>query len=146
MLNRSEIIGNLCKKPELKETKSGTAVSSFSVATNSKWKDKATGEMKEEVEFHNVVVWGKLAEVCCDFLRQGSKVYMAGALKTQSWEDKESGKNMYRTEIVVKEMEMLDGKPKDGAVAKPYHPANLEDEPKKAHNTTAEVKEADLPF
>jgi single-strand DNA-binding protein len=164
MLNRASIIGHLCQTPKFKETTTGTKVVSFGVATNSKWKDKATGEVKEETEFHNVVIFGRLAEVCVEFLKQGSKVFMAGSLKTQSWEDKDSGKNMYRTEIVVREMEMLDNKPKDenaqrnqgtqqqagpaGNQATQQAPAqgaapNLDDGPP-AYDS--EVKPEDLPF
>jgi single-strand DNA-binding protein len=109
-LNYAQIIGNLTKDPELKQTQGGTFVANISVATNSSWTDKQ-GVKHEEAEFHNITAWGKLAEICGQYLKKGAKAYFAGALKTQSWDDKQTGKKMYRTEIVCRDMIMLGSKP-----------------------------------
>lgn len=109
-LNKAQIIGNITKDPELKSTQLGHNVCSVGVATNRKWTNKQTGQIQEEVEFHNIVAWGKLAEIICQYLRKGAKVYFDGRLKTRSWEDSDGKKN-YRTEIVAENMIMLGGKP-----------------------------------
>ncbi len=109
-LNEVRIIGNLTRDPEMRSTKSGVPVCSFSVATNRSWKDK-DGETVEEVEFHNCVAWNKLAEIICDYLKKGSPAFFGGYLKTSTWEDGDVKK--YKTEIIVENMIMLGGK-KDG--------------------------------
>ena len=100
------IIGNLTRDPELKNTPAGAAVTSFSVATNLVWKDQ-TGAKQEKVEFHNIVAWRKLAEICGQYLRKGSKVYIEGRLQTRDWVGQD-GVKRYRTEIVADNMIMLD--------------------------------------
>ena len=117
-LNKAQIIGNITKDPELRQTQSGQQVCTFSIATNYSWKD-SNGNKQEEAEFHNIVAWGKLAEICSQYLRKGQKVFVEGRLKTQSWEDKESGKKMYRTEIICKDMIMLSKKDDGGHQAPP---------------------------
>lgn len=107
-LNKAQIIGNLTRDPELRQTTSGQTVATIGVATNRKWKD-ASGQPQEEVEFHNVVVWGKLAEICGQYLKKGAKVYFEGRLKTRTWDDPDGKKN-YKTEIVAENMVMLDSK------------------------------------
>ena len=107
-LNRAQIIGNLTRDPELRQTPSGTAVCGFAVATNSTWKD-ASGEKQERAEFHNIVCWGKLAEIASQYLRKGSKVYIDGRLQTRDWTG-EDGVKRYRTEIVAENLIMLDSK------------------------------------
>jgi len=109
MLNRVMLIGNLGKDPEIRYTAGGTAVASFSVATTEKWKDKQ-GQQQAETEWHNIVVWNKLAEICGDYLKKGNKVYLSGKIKTRKWQDKD-GNDRYTTEIVADDMKMLDGKP-----------------------------------
>lgn len=109
-LNKALIIGNLTRDPEMRSTPSGQSVCSFGVATNRVWNDRQSGEKKEAVEFHNVVAWGKLAEICAQYLRKGAKVFAEGRLQTRNWEDKQSGKKMYRTEIIMENMVMLDRK------------------------------------
>ena len=83
-LNKAMIIGNLTRDPETKNTPAGTPVTSFSVATNYVWKD-AGGQKQQKVEYHNVVTWRKLAEICGQYLRKGSKVYIEGRLQTRDW-------------------------------------------------------------
>ena len=108
MLNKIMIIGNLGNDPELRYTQSGTPVASFRVATTEKWKDKG-GQMQEQTEWHSCNAWSKLAEICGNYLKKGSKVYIEGSVHTRKWQDQE-GKDRYSTEVKVREMKMLDGK------------------------------------
>ena len=108
MYNKATIIGNLGRDPEMRSTASGQPVCNFSVATSRSWKD-GDGNKKEETEWHSVVAWGKLAEVCGEWLKKGSRVLIEGRIQTRSWEDKKSGEKKYRTEIVASEMKMLGG-------------------------------------
>jgi len=114
-LNRATIIGNLTRDPELRSTPNGTSVCSFGVATNRSWSDKE-GQKQEEVEYHNVVAWGRLAEICSQYLAKGRKVYIEGRLRTRDWEGQDGAKKQ-RTEIIVESMIMLDkagaGNPQD---------------------------------
>ena len=102
------IIGNLTRDPELRTTPSGQSVVSFSVATNLVWTDQS-GQQQKKTEFHNVIAWRKLAEICAKYLHKGSKVYIEGRLQTTDWTGQD-GVKRYRTEIVTENMIMLDGK------------------------------------
>lgn len=106
-LNKAMIIGNVTRDPEGRTTPSGQTVCSFGVATNRRWKDQQSGELKEQVEFHNIVAWSRLAETCKQYLKKGSKVYIEGRLQTRTWED-QAGQKRNRTEIVAETMIMLD--------------------------------------
>ncbi|MCU0679748.1 MAG: single-stranded DNA-binding protein [Planctomycetes bacterium] len=105
-LNKAMIIGNLTRDPEVRTTPSGQSVASFSVATNYTWVDQS-GQKQEKAEFHNVVAWRKLAEICGQYLKKGSKVYVEGRLQTTDWAGQD-GVKKYRTEIVMENMIMLD--------------------------------------
>jgi len=105
-LNRATIIGNVTRDPETKTTTQGASVTTFSVATNLRWTTQA-GEKKETTEFHNVVAWRRLAEICGQYLKKGSKVYAEGRLQTRSWDDAQ-GQKHWRTEIVADNVIMLD--------------------------------------
>jgi single-strand DNA-binding protein len=118
-LNKVLLIGNLTRDPELRSTPSGQSVANFAVATNRVWKDPQSGEKKEAVEFHNIVMWRRLAEIAGQYLHKGSKIFLEGRLQTRSWQD-QSGNKKYMTEIVAENMQMLDRKPQGGA---PYQPA-----------------------
>jgi single-strand DNA-binding protein len=107
-LNKVMIIGNVARDPEVRNTPQGTAVSSFGVATNLIWND-ANGQKQQKTEFHNVVAWRRLAEICSQYLRKGSKVFIEGRLQTRDWEGQD-GVRRYRTEIVAENMIMLDRK------------------------------------
>ena len=107
-VNKAIIVGNLTRDPEMRYTPQGHAVTSFGVATNRDWVTE--GEKKEQVEFHNVVAWNKLAEICSQLLSKGRKVYIEGRLQTRNWED-QNGTKQYRTEIVANEMVALDPRP-----------------------------------
>ncbi|MBI5476051.1 MAG: single-stranded DNA-binding protein [Ignavibacteriales bacterium] len=108
-LNKVLLIGHLGKDPELSYTASGVAVGKFSVATNESWKDQ-DGNTQERTEWHNIVAWRKLAEICGQYLKKGSKVYLEGRLQTRSWDDKNSGVKRYTTEIIADNLIMLDSK------------------------------------
>ncbi|MFI5252304.1 MAG: single-stranded DNA-binding protein [Bacteroidota bacterium] len=108
-LNKVTLIGNLGKDPELSYTASGIAVAKFSIATGERWKDDG-GNFQERTEWHNIVAWRKLAEICGQYLKKGSKVYLEGKLQTRSWDDKNTGVKRYTTEIVADDLIMLDSK------------------------------------
>ena len=105
-LNRAMIIGNLTRDPEVRTTPAGQSVANFGVATNHAWTD-AAGQKQEKAEFHNIVAWGKLADICGQFLAKGRKIYVEGRLQTREWEGQD-GVKRYRTEIVADNMIMLD--------------------------------------
>jgi len=113
-VNKVIILGNMARDPEIRTTQSGQKIVTFVVATNRQWNSKQAGEKKSLAEFHNVVAWGKLAEICADFLYKGRPVYVEGYLKTRSWET-ESGAKAYRTEIVSQNVVML-GESKKGNI------------------------------
>lgn len=104
-LNRAQIIGNLTKDPEVRQTPSGTLVASFTIATNHTWRDQ-TGNKQEKAEFHNMVAWGKLAEICQSYLKKGKKVFAEGRIQTRDWEG-DDGIKRYKTEIIVENLIML---------------------------------------
>ena len=111
-LNKVMLIGNLGKDPEVRYTPSGSAVASFSVATSEKFKNR-NGEMEERTEWHNVVLWGRQAEVAGEYLSKGKTVYIEGRLQTRKWQDKD-GRDRWTTEVVGDRMQMLGGKGEGG--------------------------------
>lgn len=108
-VNKVILIGNLGSDPDVRYMPNGGAVANFSLATSESWKDKQTGEMKEQTEWHRVSLFGRLAEIAGEYLRKGSKVYIEGSLRTRKWQD-QSGQDRYTTEIRCAEMQMLDGR------------------------------------
>ena len=108
-LNKVMLIGNLGKDPELRYTSSGVAVATFPLATNESWKDQ-DGNTQERTEWHNIVAWRKLAEICGEWLKKGKKVYIEGRIQTRSYDDKNTGTKKYMTEIVADSMIMLDSR------------------------------------
>lgn len=111
-LNKAMLIGNVTRDPELRSTPSGQSIASFGLATNRIWKDSVSGERRESVEFHNIVAWGKLAEICGQYLRKGSKVFVEGRIQTRSWQGQDGNKR-YITEIIMENMIMLDRRPQE---------------------------------
>ncbi len=107
-INKVILIGNLGKDPELRYTSSGVAVASFTLATNESWKDPE-GNVQERTQWHNIVAWRKLAEICGEYLKKGGKVYLEGKLQYRNYDDK-NGVKRYVTEIVLDELLMLDNK------------------------------------
>ncbi len=150
-LNRAMIIGNLTRDPEVRTTGTGQSVCTLGVATNRSWTD-AKGIKQDEVEFHSVVVWGKLAEICGQYLGKGRKVYLEGRLKTREWQGQDGVKRQ-KTEIIAENMIMLDrGQAREGS---PFNPvgANANNQVQPAVSASAlaaaadqEIKVEDIPF
>ncbi|MDP1541425.1 MAG: single-stranded DNA-binding protein [Moraxellaceae bacterium] len=109
-VNKVILIGNLGRDPEVRYLPSGGAVANITVATSESWKDKTTGAMQEQTEWHRVVFYGRLAEIAGEYLRKGSKVFLEGSLHTRKWQDKQSGQDRYSTEIKGSSLQMLDSK------------------------------------
>jgi single-strand DNA-binding protein len=107
-VNKVILIGNIGADPELRYTPSGTAVTNFNMATNENWTDNS-GDKQAKTEWHRIVVWGRLAEICNQYLRKGSKVYIEGRLQTRSWEGQD-GQKKYTTEVVARDMQILDSR------------------------------------
>ena len=142
-VNKVILVGNLTRDPELRYTPQGHAVCSFGLATNREWKTE--GEKQESAEFHNIVAWNKLAELCSQLLTKGTKIYVEGRLRTRDWTG-DDGVKRYKTEIVMDEMVLLNSK-KVGAEA-PDDEVTQE-EPKNAKKTSAgseEVLDSEVPF
>jgi len=108
-VNKVILIGNLGKDPEVRYSPDGSAIANFSLATSESWKDKNTGETVEKTEWHRVVLFRRLAEIAGEYLKKGSKVFIEGKLQTRKWQDKE-GVDRYITEIVARELQMLDSR------------------------------------
>ena len=106
-INKAIIVGNLGRDPEVRYTANGSAVANVTIATSESWKDKQSGERQERTEWHRVVFFGRLAEIAEEYLKKGSQVYIEGSIRTQKWQDKESGQDRYTTEIVARDMQML---------------------------------------
>jgi single-strand DNA-binding protein len=136
-LNKVILIGNLGKDPEVSYLGSGVPVAKFSVATSERWKDQE-GNFQERTEWHNIVAWRRLAEICGQYLKKGSKVYLEGKLQTRSWDDKNTGVKKYMTEVVVDDMIMLDSKGQ-GMEAAPDAPSSVASE-------SGGAEKEDLPF
>ena len=105
-VNKVILVGNCGKDPETRYSPSGSGVTKISIATSESWRDKQSGEQQERTEWHNVVFFGRLAEIASEYLRKGSQVYIEGSLRTNKWQDK-NGQDRYTTEIVANEMQML---------------------------------------
>ena len=137
-VNKVFIIGNLGADPEIKYTQAGSPVANLSIATSESWKDKNSGDQQEKVEWHRVVMFSRLAEIAEQYLKKGSKIFVEGKLQTRDWEDSE-GKKRYTTEVVAREMTMLDSR--SGGVAQADTPKNENNKPKDKDNF-----EEDIPF
>jgi single-strand DNA-binding protein len=108
-INKVILIGNLGQDPESRTTPGGTTVTNIRIATSESWRDKQSGEMKEQTEWHTVVMWNRLGEIAAEYLKKGSQVYIEGRLRTRKWQDK-TGNDRYSTEIVANEMQMMGGR------------------------------------
>jgi single-strand DNA-binding protein len=138
-VNKVILIGRLGQDPEVKYTPSGDAVANFSMATSEEWKDKQSGEKREQTEWHRIVAWRKLGEVCGEYLKKGRQVYIEGKLQTRSWEDKE-GVKRYTTEIVASSVQFL-GDKGEGGGRQEQPPA-----PKSAPEQDYASGDEDIPF
>ena len=135
-LNKAMIIGNVGQDPEMRYMPNENAVVTLSVATSESWKDKQSGQMQDRVEWHRVVMFGKLAEIAGKYVKKGSKLYLEGSIRTRKWTDNQ-GQDRYTTEIVANEMQMLDSRGEVGS-------APTTQEPVAAQSAPAE--EDDIPF
>lgn len=106
MVNKVILIGNLGRDPEMRSTQSGQPVANFSIATNRRWNDRQ-GNRQEQTEWHNIVCFGRQAEVAGQYLRKGKQIYVEGRIQTRSWDDRQTGEKRYRTEIVCENFQML---------------------------------------
>ena len=123
-LNKAQLIGNLGKDPELRYTSNGMAVATFSIATNDRFKPKDSDEWQDQTEWHNIVAWGRQAEIAGEYLSKGGQVYIEGRLQTRSWEGQD-GVKRYSTEIVARDMILLGGRGDSGGHSqRPPHPAD----------------------
>lgn len=135
-INKVIIIGNLGSDPEVRYTPDGTAVANFSVATSEEWIDKNSGEKKKRTEWHRIVAWRRLGEICGEYLTKGRQVYVEGKLQTRSWE--KDGITRYSTEIIANDVQFL-GRRADGTTS-----ANVEAPPDPA--VVVNGKDPDIPF
>ncbi|MBC8119111.1 MAG: single-stranded DNA-binding protein [Burkholderiaceae bacterium] len=156
-VNKVILIGNLGRDPETRYTADGAAITNITIATSDKWKDKATGEMKEATEWHKIAFFGRLAEVAGEYLKKGRPVYVEGRLRTRKWQDKE-GQDRYTTEVIGDVMQMLgsregmgggggdfDGGEESRAPARSSQPSSASRAPAKAAPSVAEMDD-DIPF
>jgi single-strand DNA-binding protein len=149
-VNKVILIGNLGKDPEVKYTPQGTPVAKLTLATNESYKDKA-GQWQEKTEWHNVVLWQRLAEIAGEYLKKGSKVYVEGRLQTRSWDDKQTNQKRYMTEVVGNTMVLLGGRG-EGATESAGHARaaaanNFDQRPPEQEAVAATpITDEDIPF
>ena len=153
-VNKVMLLGNLGRDPEVRTFPNGDSVCNFSIATSTSWKDKASGEKKEKTEWHNIVMYRKLAEIAGEYLKKGSSIFVEGSLQTRKWQTKE-GQDRYTTEVVADTMQMLGGR--DSRVSESSNSGdNFSQEPARVNkndvNTsssgepTLELPDDDIPF
>lgn len=147
MLNKAQIIGRVGKDPEVRYLPSGEAVANFSLATSEKWKDKATGEPREETEWHRISTFGRLAEIVGEYVKKGALVYIDGKIKTRKYTDKD-GSEKYSVEIRANEMKMLSGRENNqgGAPAQQQRPATTQQRQSAPAPSGFEDMDDDIPF
>ena len=147
-LNKVMLIGRLGRDPELRYTPSGLAIANFSIATSEQWKDKDSGEKKERTEWHRIVVFGKLGELCGEYLAKGRQAYVEGRLQTRSWE--KDGVTRYTTEIVASDIQFLGAKDSSNAggsyINQPAAGESASGGPDMPGPPDSETKADDIPF
>ncbi|HEX3107040.1 MAG TPA: single-stranded DNA-binding protein [Terriglobales bacterium] len=153
-VNKVTLLGNLGKDPEVKFTPQGTAVAKLTLATNERYKDKE-GQWQDRTEWHNVVLWQRLAEIAGEYLKKGSKVYIEGRLQTRSWEDKQTNQKKYMTEVVANDLVLLGGRGEGGGDSGGYSRGagtgsnNFDQrapEPEPAVAGSSPISDEDIPF
>jgi len=149
-VNKVILLGNLGKDPEVKYTPSGTPVAKLTLATNERFKDK-DGQWQDRTEWHNIVLWQRLAEIAGEYLKKGSKVYIEGKLQTRSWEDKQTNQKRYMTEVVANDIVLLSGRSEGGEFSRGaaaggnnFDQRVPEHEPAVAN--TSPISDEDIPF
>jgi single-strand DNA-binding protein len=152
-LNKVMLIGNLGKDPEVKYTPSGTPVAKLTLATNERFKDK-DGQWADRTEWHNIVLWQRLAEIAGEYLKKGSKVYIEGRLQTRSWDDKQTNQKRYMTEVIASDLLLLGGRGESsdfagnsrGAAAGGNNFDQRTPEPEPAAAAATPISDEDIPF
>ena len=146
-VNKTILLGRLGQDPEIKYTQSGTAVCNFSIATSEKYTDKNSGQKQEKTEWHRVVVWGKLAELCNQYLKKGRQAFVEGKLQTRSWDDKDGNKK-YTTEINAQTVQFIGGQAnaQPANVSNAQSPQGQESAPDYNIETDASFASDDIPF
>jgi single-strand DNA-binding protein len=154
-VNKVILIGNLGKDPEVKYTPQGTPVAKITLATNERFKDK-DGQWQDRTEWHNVVLWQRLAEIAGEYLKKGGKVYIEGRLQTRSWDDKQSGQKKYMTEVVANDLVLLGGRGEGGgggdqssrgvAGGNNFEQRTPEPEHANASASSSPITDEDIPF
>jgi single-strand DNA-binding protein len=147
-INKVILVGRLGKDPELKYTASGTPFCRFSMATDDVWNDKGSGERQERTEWHNIVAWDRLAEICNQYLTKGKLVYIEGSLQTREWDDQEGNKRK-TTEIRARDMVMLSGGAGEGSGGGQRRAASAEGvggAPPASASSTSTITDDDIPF
>jgi len=154
-LNRVQLIGNLGKDPEVKYTPQGTPVAKLTIATNERFKDKS-GEWQDRTEWHNVVLWQRLAEIAGEYLKKGRQVFIEGRLQTRSWDDKQTGQKKYMTEVVASDLILLGGGGRgeggggdSGGSSRSSSSNNFDQrvpEPEQASSGSGPITDEDIPF
>lgn len=147
-VNKVFLLGNVGKDPEIRSTGGGTMVANFGLATSERYKDQQ-GNWQDRTEWHNIVAYGKLAEIIRDYVKKGSKLFVEGRLVTRNWEDKEyAGRKNYRTEVIVNELSLLSGR-EEGAARPGSSSAHFDQRPPAAqedYGQAAEISDEDIPF
>ena len=148
-VNKVILVGNLGRDPEVRYSPDGAAICSVSIATTSAWKDKATGEKREETEWHRVVFYNRLAEIAGEYLKKGRSVYIEGRIKTRKYQDKDTGADRYSTDIVADQMQMLGGRDDSGAQTANHAPQQRQQSaqaPQKQPAANLADMDDDIPF
>ena len=144
-INKAIIAGNVTRDPELRSLPSGIKIATFSVATNRFWKDATTGERKEMAEYHNIVVFGRQAETCAQFLRKGSNCFIEGRIQTRSW-DGPDGQKRYRTEVVADRVQFGARPTGNGSASTSSAPEMVDDASDMIEYPTDDINPDDIPF
>ncbi|MCB1057538.1 MAG: single-stranded DNA-binding protein [Acidobacteria bacterium] len=145
MVNKVILIGNLGRDPEVRTTPSGQTVASFSLATSRRWRDR-DGNRQEQTEWHNIVCWGRQAEVAGQYLSKGKQVYVEGRLQTRSWEDRQTGDKKYKTEVVVENFQMLGTRGEGGGGSSSGGSSSSYSGPSYGDEYGGEPDDDDIPF
>lgn len=148
-VNKVILVGNLGREPEVRYSPDGSAICNISIATTSSWKDKNSGEKREETEWHRVTFYGKLAEIAGEYLKKGRSVYVEGRIKTRKYQDKETGQDRYSTDIIADQMQMLGGREDSGAQTANHAPQQRQQSARAPQSQSAESladMDDDIPF
>src|SRR5690554_5995329 len=145
-VNKVIIVGNIGRDPEIRYSPDGAAICNVSIATTSQWKDRASGQRREETEWHRVVFYNRLAEIAGEYLKKGRSVYVEGRIKTRKWQDKETGQDRYSTEIIGDQLQMLGGRDDSGAQNENHAPQRQQPRAQAPQADSLADIDSDIPF